>query len=331
MNRCNITDKLVMNVLRYVKSGYSYAVSNTKTRQWYDKWQPEIRKGVLWFQNKPLITEEQVPTFIEAAIKKGMPMSRDGAYKWLTKNAWGFKKKTVYDYLRRVEAFQLMKKHPYKNNRKNLLQKREGTAQVLLRHSLGGKTAVGIDLTFVPRQTENFRREPWTKYKYFYVAVVQANNFTFCYGMTSKTAVASRTCLKKLIKDFKERYNLSISSVIFDDGPEFKKEHLAYLKEQGIKPILVSKVWWVERRNSMLMREIAFLREGLGYGFEHAFTNALAKINGTYCRKMKKLPSEVTGLELQQGVRHFNKKLKRAPKQKNSPSLKLEKTESDIF
>jgi len=325
MNKCKITDALVANVIRYVKSGYSYDESNTKTRQWHDKWHPEIRKDGLWYEGKPLITEEQVPVFIEAAIKKGMPLSRDGAYKWLNKNAWGFKKKTVYDYLRRVEAFQLMKKHPYKNNRKNLEQKREGTAQVLLRHSLGGKTAVGIDLTFVPRQTDNFPREAWTNYKYFYVAVVQANNFTFCYGMKSKTAVASRTCLKKLIKDFQERYNLRISSVILDDGPEFKKEHLAYMKEQGIKPILVSKVWWVERRNSMLMREIAFLREGLGYGFEHAFTNALAKINGSYCRKIKKLPSDVTGTELQQGIRHYNNKLKRNPKQKKQPKFKVGK------
>ena len=115
MNKCKITDALVANVIRYVKSGYSYDESNTKTRQWHDKWHPEIRKDGLWYEGKPLITEEQVPVFIEAAIKKGMPLSRDGAYKWLNKNAWGFKKKTVYDYLRRVEAFQLMKKHPYKN------------------------------------------------------------------------------------------------------------------------------------------------------------------------------------------------------------------------
>ena len=215
-----------------------------------------------------------------------------------------------------------MKKHPFKNNRKNILQKKEGTAQILLQKTLGGKTSVGIDLTFVPRQTDNFPREPWTKYKYFYVAVVQSNNFCFAYGMTSKTAIASRTCLKKLISDFKERYNLRISSIILDNGPEFQKEHLAYMKEQGIKPILVSKVWWVERRNSMLMREIAFLREGLGFGFEHSFQNALAKINGTYSRKIKKLPSEVTGTELKQGIRHYNNKLKRNPKQKKQPIFK---------
>ena len=251
-----------------------------------------------------------------------MPMSRDGAYKWLNQNAWGFKKRTVYDYLRRIEAFQLMKKHPYKNTRKNLEQTREGTAQTLLQNAHGGKTTVGIDLTFIPRSTENYPRESWTKYKYLYVAVVQANNYTFAYGMTSKTAVAARTCLKKLITDFKKRYGLSISSIVMDDGSEFKKEHLAHLKTLGIKAVIVSKAWWVERRNSMLMREIAFLREGLGYNWQYAFVNALAKVNGTYCRKIKKMPSEVTGSELQKGITHYNKKLKRNPKQKKQPIYK---------
>jgi hypothetical protein len=192
-----------------------------------------------------------------------------------------------------------------------------------LRNRHGGKTTVGIDLTFIPRQTKNFPREAWTNYKYLYVAVVQANNFTFAYGMKSKSGIASRTCLKKLIRDFKEKYKLKISSIVMDNGPEFQKEHLEYIEQQSIKPILVSKVWWVERRNSMLMREIAFLREGLNYKFEHAFVNALKKINGTYCRKIKKIPEQVTGDELEKGIRHYNKRLVRNPKQKKQPVFKL--------
>ena len=56
MQKCKLTNDLVTRVIRYIKSGYNYANSTTKTRQWYDKWQPELRKGILYYKNKPLIT-----------------------------------------------------------------------------------------------------------------------------------------------------------------------------------------------------------------------------------------------------------------------------------
>jgi len=325
MEKCQLKDDLLDRVKEYISSGYSYDKSGTKTRRWYDKWKPELRKKQLWYQDKPLVPESEVVAYLEESVKKGMPMSRDGAYHWLLERAWGFKKNVIYKFISSLQAFQLMKKHPFKNNRQNVTQTREGTAQVFLAKKFGGKTTVGIDLTFIPRQTDNYPREPWTKYKYMYVAVVQANNFTFAYPMERKTGVESRRCARRLVRDFKARYNLKIACIVRDAGPEFEKEHREYLTDEGIKQVIVSKCWWVERRNSMLMREIALLREGFGFAWEHSFKNALLKINSTWNRKIKATPDSISGAELQKGITHYNRKLKRKPKARKQPVYKVMK------
>ena len=312
-----------MNVIDYIKSGFSYDLSKTKVRRWYERWKPILFKGHLFYQNKPLIPESEVLTYLETAVKEGMPLSKDSAYQWLVSRAYGFKKKVIHDYIQSLEAVQLLKKRPFKNYRRNMTQITEGDAQALLARKFGGKTTVGVDLIFLPRQTENYPREAWTKYKYIYCAVCQASNYTFAYPMSRKTAVEARRCARLLIADFKKRYGLRISTFVMDAGTEFKKEHKEFLTQQGIKQMTVSKVWWVERKNSQLMRQIAFLREGVGFKWQHAFENALLKVNQTYSRKIKKTPAEVTGVELKEGLKHFNRHLKMNPTPKKQPVFKL--------
>ena len=323
MEKCRLTDKLISDVKAYIKSGFDYDTSKTKVRRWYNKWTPILFEGNLFVNEKPLISESQVNSYLEHAVKQGMPLGKESAYKWLVARAYGFKKKVIYNYIQSIESVQLLKKRPFKNYRRNLTQTSEGDAQVLLNQRFGGHTTVGIDLVFLPRQTKNYPREAWTRYKYVYVAVVQANNYLFAYPMTRKTAVEARRCARLLIADFKKRYGLRISTIVMDAGTEFQKEHKAYLSQNDIKQLIVSKVWFVERKNSQLMRQIAFLREGIGYKWEHSFKNAILKVNQTYCRKIKKTPEEVTGVELKEGLKHYNRKLKLNPRAKAQPVFKL--------
>ena len=323
MEKCKLTDELINNVIQFIKSGYSYKDSKTKVRRWYERWTPVLFKGVLYYNKKPLIPESQVPLYLEAAVKEGMPLSRDSAFKWLGDRAYGFKRKVVQEYLQSLEAVQLLKKRPFKNYRRNLTQTREGDAQVLLARKFGGKTTVGADLIFLPRSTENYPKEAWTKYKYIYCAVVQQSGYCFAYPMSRKTAVEARRCARLLVADFKKKYGLKIETMVFDLGTEFMKEHKQYLQQQEIKMMTVSKVWWVERKNSQLMRQIAFLREGLGYKWQHAFENALAKINSTYNRKIKMTPESVTGEMLKKGLKLHNRKLPLNPRPMKQPIFKL--------
>ena len=315
MNRCTLSTDLLTKVKNYYKTGEA----NSVTRRWANKWKPVLKAGKFYKDNKLLVPLEKIDQILQKSAKEGMPLSRDGAFHWLAKKYFGFKKRDVLKWVKRLETVQLLRKMPYVNTRANKVQKKEGAAQILLRSNLEGKGCVGIDLCVIPKQTKLIPKPTWTKFKYLFVAVVQASNYCFAYPMENKSAVSARGCARKLWKDFKEKYGQTITGVIADLGNEFKGEHLTFWRTKNITMRNVSKAWFVERRISILMRYIAALREGFNYKWEYSFKNALEKTNNTYCRKIRKLPEDVTGREIQKGLVKYNRKLKKKPKQKKQP------------
>ena len=319
MKRCNISMELLSNVKSFLKTGDG----NARVRNWVNKWKPVLKSDNVYHDNKLLVPKEQQQSILELAAKRGMPLGRDSAFQWLAQRYYGFKRRDVGKFIGSLETVQMMRKRPFKNRTQNLTQTREGTSQMLLQTKYGGHGSVGIDLTFLPRKTKNFPKESWTDDKYLYVAVVQSNNYTFAYPMENKTAKTARDCAAKLWKDFHKRYGFNITGLFMDKGTEFQEDHRTFWKSNKINPVLLKKVWWVENRNSVLMRNIAALREGLGYSWKYAFKNALEKTNDTYCRKIRAIPSSVTGQELKEGIRHHNRKLKRVPKKRKQPRYKV--------
>ena len=63
--------------------------------------------------------------------------------------------------------------------------------------------------------------------------------------------------------------------------------------------------------------------DGFNYKWEYSFKNALEKTNNTYCRKIKAIPSSVTGPELKRGLKHYNRILVKKPKQKKQPVYRV--------
>ena len=321
MNRCRLYNTLISEVKHYLKNGYPGG--KALSRRWANKWKPILKDGHLFKDGKRLIPEEEVQKVLKQEAQKGMPLSRDGAFQWLLQRYYGFRRNVVADFINSLETVQLLRKRPAHKTRTNETQTREGTSQVLLKKDLGGKFSVGVDLAFIPRQTENYRKQAWTKYKYLYVAVVQQNNFTFAYPMARKTAVEARRCARLLWKDFQDRYGHPISGLFMDAGTEFQKEHREFWVSKNINPRILSKVWWVEARNSVLMRNIAAMREGFDYKWNYAFKQALEKTNGLYNRKIKTSPDAVTGKQLKAGLKFHNRKLKRQPRKKKNPVFNL--------
>ena len=317
MNRCTISQ----NLLTRVKNYYTKNESNSATRRWADKWQPQLIKGKFYKDNKQLIPISEVNNVLEKEAKEGMPLSRDGGFHYLAQKYYGFKKRDVGNFIKRLETVQLLKRMPFVNTRANKVHKKEGTAQVLLLPRFEGKGCVGIDLVTIPKQTDNFPKPTWTKMPYLYVAVVQSNNFCFAYPMVSKFAKTARACARKLWADYKERYNQEITGLIGDLGGEFKGEHRAYWKTKGITMRTVQKAWFVEKKISQLMRNIAALKDGMNYGWQYSLRTALEKTNGTYSRKIRMLPADVTGAQLRKGLVHYNRKLPRKPKQRKQPTF----------
>ena len=321
MNRCVISQDLLFRVKQHLKDH----TGNAKTRAWVKRWKPVLKGGNLYKNEKLLVPKEQTFQILELAAKRGMPLGRDSAFQWLAQRYFGFKRRDVGKFIDSLETVQMMRKRPYKETRHNETQTREGTAQLLMSKKRGGHGSVGIDLTFIPRKTKNFPKASWSADdKYLYVAVVQSNNYTFAYPMKNKTAKAARDCAAKLYKDFLARYGFKITGLYMDKGTEFQEQHRTFWVMNKINPIVIDKAWWVENRNSILMRNIAAIREGIGYTWEYSLKNALLKTNDTYCRKIKAIPSAITGPQLKKGIKHYNRKLKQIPKKRKQPKFKVD-------
>ena len=319
MNRCKLTKSKLGNVIQYLngKGG------NVATRRWADRWKPTLKGKKLYYEGKLLVPQEDTVEIMKNAAQKGMPLGRDSAFDWLAQRYFGFQRREVGKFIDSLETVQLLRKKPFVKTRKNDIQRREGTTQVLLKSDLGGKGSVGIDLAFIPRQTENYKRAPWTKYKYLYVAVVQQSNYCFAYPMARKTAVEARRCARLLDADFKKQFGFPITGLLMDAGTEFQQKHREFWVDKGIVPRVMNKVHFVEARISVLMRNIAAMREGFGYGWNYSFEQALKKTNGTRNRKTGFAPDQVTGSMLRKGVKQKNRKLKRDPKRRKQPKYAI--------
>ena len=296
-----------------------------KTRLWVDKWRPELTKdGVLEYQGKPLIPKELREYVMEQEITKyAAPMtSRDSLYEFLKRKYWGIKKTDCDKFLKSLEFYQQSKVRPHKNTRINK-EKKEGSTMVLTRGRYGKRMNVGVDLFFVPQKTKHF--SGWSgKYVALYVAVLQYSGYVWAYPMKNKFAKTSLKCVKQLWKDCEKRFGKEPTGIVCDDGPELKGAHQAWLEnEQNIEMRIADKATFVEKKIQTLARNLGILRDHFGYDFDESLKRALEKTNNMWSRKIKELPSLVSGADLKKGFKHYNKKLKGRPKLKKQPRFKM--------
>ncbi len=320
MERCKLTAAFLTTCISLLKLGYEHG--NAKSRKWVAKWQPQLRNGSLFYQNKELIPEERTEAVMtHELMKNGMPLSRDATYQYLRQKYFGFKRAVIDRWMKSLEVYQLTKLRPHKNQRVNLKAKVEGAAQILMSKKYGGHFNWGVDLFYIPQETKTFPKG-WSKNKYLYVAVCQSTNFCYAYAMTSKTAQQASSKVKRLFADCKKDFGMEPSGVCSDAGTEFLGAHDQYLFSKGINRNIVSKAWWVERRISILARYLGALIDGLEFDWQESLRLALEKTNNTYCRKIKGLPSEFTGDQISRGVKHFNKRIPKRAKVRKQPTFK---------
>ena len=68
------------------------------------------------------------------------------------------------------------------------------------------------------------------------------------------------------------------------------------------------------------MRNIAFMREGLGYGWQKSFTEALKKTNETYSRTLRQTPSEIQSVK---GNTFYGRDMPEQPKRRKQPIFQV--------
>ena len=306
INRTRISQQYLSDLIQGVKG----KPRNRKVRDFLKKWSPTVKQNKLYVDGKQVVPYEEVDAVLKReAEDNGMPLSRDGAYHYLTKKYVGFKRRMIMDWLKSVEQLQMIHKKPYINTRVNKAN-REGTKNYFMANN---RLNLGVDLFEMPRPQ-------WSHYRYFFVAVLQRSGYCWFIPMKNKKAATALTCLKQVFSDCKKRFG-EVTGVTSDNGNEFKGVFDAYLQRKGIIRRILSDrgqmCWWVEKKNSTFARIFAPLRDI--YGFRKSLALALEKTNNIRSRVTKKAPVDWKPEDFQKHVKRYHRKLKHIPTKKKQP------------
>lgn len=306
INRTRISQQYLSDLIQGAKG----KPRNRKVRDFLKKWKPTVKQNKLYVDGKQVVPYEEVDAVLKReAEDNGMPLSRDGAYHYLTKKYVGFKRRMIMDWLKSVEQLQMIHKKPYINTRANKAN-REGTKNYFMANN---RLNLGVDLFEMPRPQ-------WSHYRYFFVAVLQRSGYCWFIPMKNKKAATALTHLKKVFADCKKRFG-AVTGVTSDNGSEFKGVFDAYLKKKGIIRRILSDrgqmCWWVEKKNSTFARIFAPLRDI--YGFQKSLALALEKTNNIRSRVTKKAPVDWKPEDFTKHVKRHHRKLKHIPTKKKQP------------
>ena len=307
MNRCRISHSFLGDI----KQGLRTKPRNRKIRIFIDKWNLKLKDGHVFHEGKEVIPYSwREPQYLEALLKQeaeqnGMPLSREGAYAYMSKKYVGIKRKPIANWLKRIEQLQLIHRRPDSKTRIND-RTREGARNYRMATKFDGAYSLGVDLFVIPRQ--------WSAYKYFFVAVLQKSGFLWLEPMTSKKASAAKTMLARVFADCKKQFGSIPTAIITDDGNEFKGPFDKYIASRGVKRHIVSHVSWVEKKNSTFARTFAVMREL--YGFKKALSLTLLKVNNTKNRITRKAPADWVAEDFTKKMKRHNRKIALYPRRK---------------
>ena len=103
INRTRISQQYLSDLIQGAKG----KPRNRKVRDFLKKWKPTVKQNKLIIDGKQVVPYEEVDAVLKReAEDNGMPLSRDGAYHYLTKKYVGFKKIAIADFTEREKLCQ---------------------------------------------------------------------------------------------------------------------------------------------------------------------------------------------------------------------------------
>lgn len=290
-----------------------------KVRLFLKKWPLDLRQGKVYYKNRKIIPLEDTEKLMKReATQNGMPLSRDGAYHYLKRKYVGFKKRNIIRWLKTIEQLQLIHKRPHTENRTNRAN-REGTKNYFMKNN---RLNLGVDLFAMPKPQ-------WSKYPFFFVAVLQRNSYTWAIALPNKEAKSCLSKLKTVFKECKERFGQEPTGVTTDDGGEFKAEFDAWLAKKRIKRRVTTgakgrgqMAWWVEKRNSTFGRIFAVMINI--HRFKKALRLTLEKLNNIVSRKTRMAPADWKPEDFTKSQKRYNRKIPRRAKQRKQPVYEVD-------
>ena len=315
MNRCRISRKFLSEVV----AGMKTKPKTRKVRLFLKKWPLELKQGKVYYNNRKIIPLEDTEKLMKReAAQNGMPLSRDGAYHYLKRKYVGFKKRNINKWLKTIEQLQLIHKRPHTENRTNRTD-REGTKNYFMK---GNRLNLGVDLFAMPKPQ-------WSKYPFFFVAVLQRNSYTWAIPLPNKEAKSCLSKLKTVFRECKELFGQEPTGVTTDDGGEFKAEFDAWLARKRIIRRVTTgakgrgqMAWWVEKRNSTFGRIFAVMFSM--HRFKKALRLTLEKLNNIVSRKTRKAPADWKPEDFTKSQKRYNRKIPRRAKQRKQPVYEVD-------
>ena len=325
MNKCRISKDFLSRVHTLIgdKSPKDTKL-NRRALLFIKKWDLTKRAGFVYHNGRQVVPIESTEAILkQEAVHGGMPLSRDGAYNYLSRSYVGFKKKRIMDWLSRVESIQLNKRRTEVARSKSA-RPREGATNWRMSATNEGRMNLGVDLFQNPKE--------WTSYPFFFVGVLQKTGYTWVYAIERKSMGQTLGALKKVFLDCEERFGAKPSAVTSDNGGEFKnKKWTKYLQEQGVKQKFEKKLCsWVEKKNSQFGRAFAVLlnihrpKGKSSGGYKIALRLALEKINNTVSRKTRRAAVDWKPEDFLKRTKRYNKKIAANPKRKIHRPFALE-------
>ena len=297
MNKCRISRRFLTDVRQAIRKN----TKDGKAATFAKKWKLKLENGKLFHQGREVIPPEDVDVILKREATSGeMPLSRDGAYRYLRKRYVGFKLKAIADWLKRVESLQLIHRRNNAEPRGRNRRPREGVTNWRMASKHEGRFSCGVDLFEFPRE--------WTRYKYCLIVVLQRNGFVWAEPMSSKTSQLCKTKLLNVFEDCKKRFGRIPTGVTSDKGGEFMGEVSKMLKSKKIKQRFEKKLCaFVENKMSQIFRQFAVLIKV--HGFNTALKLAVAKVNNTVSRITRKAAVDWTPKDFF-AVKRIQRKLK---------------------
>ena len=296
---------------------------NRRALLFIKKWDLTKRGSQVYHNGKQVVPIEDTEEILKReAVSGGMPLSRDGAYNYLSRSYVGFKKNKILAWLKRVESLQLNKRRT-EVPRSKPARPREGATNWRMASFNEGRFNLGVDLFDIPAE--------WGNFKHFFVAVLQKTGYTWAIPLKSKLAHATLTALRSVFSECKTLFGSAPTGVTSDKGGEFQnKKWAAWLKSKGVKQKFEKKLCsWVEKKNSTFGRAFAVMLDihrpkgrSTG-GFYKALELALTKINNIVSRKTRKAPADWTPEDFTKRTKRYNRKIKARPKRREHAPFPL--------
>ena len=309
-----MVDFNLVNRWRFSDAFYDQIIDRLSKKLLFHKFirdfNPEVKKGRLYIDGKPVIREKNVERFVKYVIlNTSAPLGIESLHSYIGKRyGFGVSRREIKKILGADTKYQNMRKRGDRPAGKRY--EREGkTSQVYAKY----KNPLGMDLIEIG---DKFERAYVGDIRYLLVVVHKFTGYTFVRTARDKKAATILREFKKIYEQCKQIFGVS-SYLERDAGGEFVSDDwAAYRKKEGLFDRVERKSSFVEARNSLLQRNLHMIARA--HAFKKALDLAVRKINNTPNRTLGgRTPNELSQMK--------DKPRKRYKKYKNKESNRVRK------